>query len=253
MSEAEPAELPAGFSGDYASWAEASVRCTDYVPEYEDKVREATLAVLLGYAAHTRDGVLFPKIEYSWPLLAGLMYCAASAGGRLSVLDFGGSLGVTYLQNRRFLDRLPAVEWHIVERGSYAEYGRSAIRHERIRFHDSVDACLAAHQPDVLLLSCVLQSLPDPYGFLATLLGLPFRHLLIDRLPLNAEPRDRLTIFRTYPSIIANMSRPWWFFDEQRLLSVITGQFELIEAFDGFEGANIPSRYVGYVCSRRAG
>ena len=253
MSTADASDPPAGFSGDYASWAEASAQCTDYVPEYEDKVRAATLSVLLGYAPHTRDGVVFPKVEYSWPLLAGLMYCAAAAGPRLSVLDFGGSLGVTYLQNRRFLDRLPTVAWHIVERDGYVEFGRNAIQHERIRFHRSVEECLAIDQPDVLLLSCVLQSLPDPYGFLETMLALPFRHLLIDRLPLNAEPRDRLTIFRTYPSIIANMSRPWWFFDEQRLLSAIAETFEMVETFDGFESANIPSRYAGYVFSRRAG
>jgi putative methyltransferase (TIGR04325 family) len=244
-------DIPVGFSGDYPSWDAAYALCTDYRPEFEDQVRLATLAVMRGLAEHTRDGVLFPAIQYSWPLLAGLLYCAALAGGPLDVLDFGGSLGATYLQNRRFLDRLPTVTWHIVERAGNVAFARENIRHDRLRFYDSVDECLRAATPSVLLLSCVLQSLPEPYVFLRAMGAKPFKHILIDRLPLHGEARDRLTIFRPLPAIVACMSRPWWFFDEQRILAVLGEAFDVVERFDGFESADIPSRYVGYVCSRR--
>jgi putative methyltransferase (TIGR04325 family) len=246
-------DIPFGFSGDYPSWDVAFARCTDYRPEFEEQVRLSTIAVMRGQAEHTRDGVLFPAIEYSWPLLAGLMFCAARAGGPLHVLDFGGSLGATYLQNRRFLDRLPTVSWHIVERAGNVAFGRQNIAHERLHFHDSVDACLAAATPSVLLMSCVLQSLPQPYEFLHSMVARAFEHILIDRLPLYGEPRDRLTIFRPPAQIVANMSRPWWFFHEAKILAALGAGYEVIERFDGFEGANVPARYVGYICSRRAG
>ena len=68
-----------------------------------DKVLAATLKVKQGQAVFERDSVLFDEIEYSWPLLAGLMWAAASNGGKLNVLDFGGALGSSYYQNRKFL------------------------------------------------------------------------------------------------------------------------------------------------------
>jgi putative methyltransferase (TIGR04325 family) len=245
-------DIPFGHSGDFPSWEEAFSLCTDYQPEYEARVRATTLAVLKGQAECVRDGVAFDKVRYSWPLLGGLMYFATLSGGRLEVLDFGGSLGVTYLQNRRFLDRLPDVIWHIVEREENVEFGRRCIKHERIHFYSSIEECLVRAGPKVLLLSCVLQSLPDPYAFLCKAIDLPFKHILIDRLPLNVEPRDRLTIFRAPKEMAANQSRPWWFFDERKLLSIMTARFELVECFDSWERSNIPSRYVGYIFSRPA-
>jgi putative methyltransferase (TIGR04325 family) len=251
LSASSESEIPVGFSGDYPSWDAAFSRCTDYDPGFEDRVRLMTLAVLRGHAEHTRDGVLYQQIEYSWPLLAGLMYCAALARGRLDVLDFGGSLGATYLQNRRFLDRLPTVSWHIVERAGNVAFARENIRHERLHFYATVDECLESAKPDVLLMSCVLQSLPAPYDFLHSMVALPFKHILIDRLPINGEPRDRLTIFRVWPDIVANQSRPWWFFHEERILDILRERFDIVEKFAGFESANVPSRYIGLVCTRR--
>src|SRR5262249_46107681 len=116
--------IPPGHSGDYPSWETAFSLCTDYRPEYEERVKPATLAVLNGEAEHPRDGLVFDKIPYSWRLLSALILCAALDRGLLEVLDFGGALGVTSLQNRRFLDRLPSVMWHIVERDGYVEFGK---------------------------------------------------------------------------------------------------------------------------------
>lgn len=143
------------------------------------------------------------------------------------------------------------VSWHIVEREGNVAFARANIRHERLNFYGSVDECFAAATPSVLLLSCVLQSLPEPYVFLRAMVARSFNHILIDRLPLYGEPRDRLTIFRPPPAIVANMSRPWWFFDERKIWSVLGERFDIVESFDGFESASVPSRYAGYICSRR--
>ncbi len=91
------------FEGDFATWEEASAQCAGY--DAEDilaKVLAATLKVKSGEAACERDSVLFDDIEYAWPVLAGLMWAAARNGGKLNVLDFGGALGSSYFQNRKF-------------------------------------------------------------------------------------------------------------------------------------------------------
>src|SRR5687768_8069562 len=75
------------FSGPYPTWAQATAASKGYdQPEILEKVRSAALKVKRGEAVYERDSVLFDCIEYSWPLLAGLMWAAARGGGRLKVL-----------------------------------------------------------------------------------------------------------------------------------------------------------------------
>jgi putative methyltransferase (TIGR04325 family) len=243
---------PGAASGDFRHWLDAAALCSFDRPEFVEQVCAAALAVTQGAAVHMRDGQVFDEIEYSWPLLAGLMFAAACHGGALKVLDFGGSLGTTYLQNRRLLDRLAEVEWHIVEKEAYCAFGESRLPHPRIRYHRSIEACLAAGaSPNAALFSSVLQFLPDPWAVLARAAALPIRHVLIDRCPISEEGRDRLTVFRAPASVVENMTRPMWFFEEARLLAALGPDFALVERFPGFESdPNIPSRYSGYILER---
>jgi hypothetical protein len=83
---------------------------------------------------------------------------------------------------------------------------------------------------------------------------LPVRHVLIDRCSISTEKRDRLTVFRASTAIVANMTRPMWFFDEARLLAAFGPDFSLIERFSGFEQmSDPPSEFNGYILERAAG
>lgn len=229
--------------------------CSFDRPEFLERVFSAATAVATGSAIHMRDGSLFDEIHYSWPLLAGLLYAAAKSGGRLVVLDFGGSLGTTYFQNRRFLDKLESVEWHVVERDVYCDVATRYVQHPRLHFHRSIEACCATGvEPGVILFSSVLQFLPDPWALMATIGELPVRHVLIDRCSISTEKRDRLTVFRASKAVVADMTRPMWFFDEARLLAALGPNFSLIERFAGFEALpSIPSQFNGYILERASG
>ena len=93
------------FGEEYAfTWQDATENCTGYDSEgIMEKVLEATLKVKNGEAVYERDSVLFDHIEYSWRLLSGLMWVAAQSNGRLNVLDYSGSLGNSYFENRLVL------------------------------------------------------------------------------------------------------------------------------------------------------
>src|SRR5712691_3342391 len=92
-----------GLSGDYAAWEDAVHASTGYDSEVIlEKTRTALLQVKNGQAVYERDSVVFDEVQYAWPLLAGLLWIATRSGGKLDVLDFGGSLGSTYFQNRAF-------------------------------------------------------------------------------------------------------------------------------------------------------
>ncbi|MBN2143137.1 MAG: glycosyltransferase, partial [Candidatus Aureabacteria bacterium] len=67
-----------GWSGNYPSWEAALHDSKGYdSPDIFTKLKTASLKVKSGEAVYERDSVLFDKIEYSWPLLAGLMWIAS--------------------------------------------------------------------------------------------------------------------------------------------------------------------------------
>ena len=183
------------FEGDYSTWFEASVNCTGYdAEEILAKVLAATLKVKHGEAVFERDSVLFDQIEYVWPLLSGLMWAAARSGGRLNVLDFGGALGSSYFQNRRFLQTLPDVRWNVVEQSHYVDAGRAHIEDEKLRFYKSIDECLTVNQPNVILLSSVVQYLESPTDLIRELNRVGALCLIFDRTPFSLNREDKLVL-----------------------------------------------------------
>ena len=60
----------------------------------------ALIKVKNGDAVFERDSVIFDKIHYSFPLLSALSLTALNHNSTLNVLDFGGSLGSAYFQNK---------------------------------------------------------------------------------------------------------------------------------------------------------
>jgi putative methyltransferase (TIGR04325 family) len=230
-----------GLSGDFRSWAEAMAASTGYDSE---RILEMTTSSLLkvksGEAAYERDSVLFDEIQYAWPVLAGLMWVAARCGGRLNVLDFGGSLGSTYFQNRAFLRSLSEVRWNVVEQPRHVEIGKKCFEDNSLRFYADIGDCLADTQPNVVLLSSVLQYLEHPYALLDQIQGLPCDHIIIDRTPFWDGPTDRLYVQSVPPSIYP-ASYPSWIFSKQRFALRIREDREIMVKFDN------PDRLAGPV------
>lgn len=200
------------FEGDFVSWEEASAQCTGY--DAEDilaKVLAATLKVKRGEAAFERDSVLFDEVEYAWPVLAGLMWAAARNGGKLNVLDFGGALGSSYFQNRKFLQTLPEVRWNVVEQSHYVEAGRKYIQDDKLRFYQTIEECLSENQPNVILLSSVLQYLESPIELIGKLNKVGASCLIVDRTPFSVNGKDKLTVQKV-PAAIYSASYPMWIF-----------------------------------------
>ncbi len=241
------------LAGDYPSWAEALDASTGYDSEIIlEKTRAALLKVKRGQATYERDSVLFDEIQYTWPLLAGLMWAAAQYGGNLNVLDFGGSLGSTYFQNRRFLERLPAVRWNIVEQPRQVEAGKADFEDEHLKFYGDIEACLAETRPNVIVLSSVLQYLEQPYVLLRRLLASECDHLLVDRTPFWEGPADRLCV-QHVPSSIYPASYPSWIFSLPRFRSLMNEDWEIVAEFDDPDSMPGPVvfGYKGLVAARR--
>lgn len=220
-----------GWHGDYASWQEAQSKSTGYDAQIIlEKVKDSLLKVKNGSAVYERDSVVFDEIQYSWLLLTGLMYAAAQNNGQLSVLDFGGSLGSSYYQNKKFLDGLESVTWSIVEQPNFVECGKTNFADGVLKFYDDVNQCLVEQSPNVLILSSVLQYIEKPYVLLEKLLEYKFDMIIIDRTPFSRTSKDIITIQRVPPSIYP-ASYPCWLLSEPKLINKLhSNGYKLIES-----------------------
>lgn len=224
------------FEGPFASWEEAKQRSSGYHDEkILDKVLAATLKVKHGEAVFERDSVLFDEIQYAWPVTAGLTWAAARNGGRLSVLDFGGSLGSSYFQNRKFLEGLPSVRWSVVEQPHFVEAGREHIQDNRLAFYPTIEEFVAIEKPSVVLLSSVLQYLQDPYAVLAELVGSGVETILVDRTPFHDGENDFVAVQKVSEEIYP-ASYPLWIFSKNNFMNYSAKSFELVTEWLSPEG-----------------
>ena len=237
-----------GWYGDYSDWNEASASCSGYNADaILQKVEESSLLVKSGEAAYERDSFVFDEVQYSYPLLAALMWVAALNNGKINILDFGGSLGSTYYQNRKFLDSLTEVNWSVVEQQSFVKSGKKHFEDERLHFFDSIDECCKSYKINVALFSSVLQYLEDPFMILEKIKLLGISYIIIDRTPF-VRGKDRITVQKVNPRIYSG-SYPCRFFNKDKFISALTRDYDLVMEFDALDKANIRSEFKGFLFS----
>jgi putative methyltransferase (TIGR04325 family) len=220
-----------GWFGNYSDWQEAKEKCTGYHgTDILQKVRSATLQVQRGTAVYERDALLFDKIEYSWPLLANLLWIAAANNQQLSVVDFGGSLGSSYFQNRRYTDGIKNLQWKVVEQPQFVDTGRADIAHGQLFFYYSIREALETSPSQVLLLSCVLPYLDDPFTFLTEVMTYHFPYIIIDNTYFNPVKGNRLTIQKV-PPLYYNASYPAWFLDYETIKTTLAVAYDVVEEY----------------------
>jgi putative methyltransferase (TIGR04325 family) len=216
------------------------------------KCAASILKVKNGQAVYERDSVLFNEIQYSWGLLAGLQKAAIDNAGYLNVLDFGGSLGSTYFQNRNFLGALNKIQWSIIEQANFIELGKEKIEDEVLKFYYTIEECLKEVSPNVMLLSNVLQYLENPYECLDKFISYKFEYVIIDRTAINTLGKERLTI-QNVPEEIYKASYPAWFLDDEKLRKCFAGTYTLLANFkSSFENhveidENLLASWNGYI------
>jgi len=237
-----------GWKGSYRSWGDAKAASGGYdADNIFEQVSKATMAVKNGEAEYERDGVLFDHIEYSWSLLTALFMATSLAKtNSVSVVDFGGGLGSSYYQNRKFLSFLENVRWNVIEQDGFVDTGRKLLEDEKLRFYYSIDECLANTKPNILILASVLQYLENPYDVLSELLYYKYDVVLIDRTMVS-QKSDRICVQRV-PSTIYKASYPCRILNEKRLLDFFeVSGYSLVESFESIGWRTSSFEFNGYV------
>jgi putative methyltransferase (TIGR04325 family) len=239
-----------GWKGDYLTWQEAKNKSIGYDSnKILQTVKESLLKVKNKKAIYERDSVIFDEIQYSWPLLAGLMFCSSKMNGILRVCDFGGSLGSTYYQNKVFLDKINKVSWGIVEQKHFIEVGKEQFEDKKLKFFYNVDECVKKEQSNILLLSSVLQYIEKPYELLDDILKNNFAYILIDRTPFS-KSYEKIKL-QVVPPNIYKASYPCRFFDEIKFIQYFKNKnYKIIEYFHSLDGENNEYIFKGMIMEK---
>lgn len=231
----KPAVLPVddvSFSGRYKSWQEALREAEGYDDSrILERVSTAAQTVRDGKALFERDSVLFHTPDYNWPLLSALLFVMAESSGNLNLIDFGGSLGSTYFQNRSLLKQIGTVRWNIVEQENFVELGKAQFQNEELFFSPSLEAALASAPAKVILVSSTLQYLEDPFGVIETIISKGFTYIILDHLAFVEGSEEIITLQNT-PSSIYKASYPAWFFNYPRFVERLEKDYIVIFDFN---------------------
>lgn len=236
--------------GAYQSWDEASKNSIGYNDnEILQKTLKATLAVKDGKAAYERDSVLFDEIEYSWPLISGLLLAAVKSNGKLNVLDYGGSLGSSYFQNKIFLKELKEVQWNVIEQAHYVEIAKKYIEDEELKFYENITDLNPTNSIDVVLLSSVLPYIKNPYEVLDSIKALVPKVIIIDRTPFNLDIHEADIIrIQHVPEEIYSASYPCRFFNESNFVKYFEiSDYKLIEKFLSLDRFDVRASWKGMI------
>lgn len=216
-----------GWFGDYKTWEAAQSDCEGYnTEEILQKVVEAARKVRDGKAVFERDSVLFFEKEENLFITKALKI-ASNTEGVVRVLDFGGSLGSTYFQNRSFIPSLE--KWCVVEQEHFVALGKKEFEDSILSFELNIESAYQKITPQIVLLNSVLQYLDTPYEILESIEKLPIDYLLIERTPVADLPKDRITK-QIVPNYIYKASYPSWIFSKKQLENTLLKNWEIIES-----------------------
>jgi len=219
-----------GWFGDYKTWAEAKSKCSGYDSGIIfDKVLSSVSKVKKGEAVYERDSVLFSQIQYSLPLLQALK--TAGVNGELNLVDFGGSLGSTYFQNRDLLYAIKKMKWAIVEQKHFVEGGKKNIEDESLKFFYDIPSAVEFAGKRAILLSSVIPYFEKPYELISEITGYGFEYIIIDRTAFIDSEKERITV-QIVPESIYKASYPAWFLNEDKFKKAFLSGYELIDEFN---------------------
>jgi putative methyltransferase (TIGR04325 family) len=240
-----------GWLGNYPDWQSAVADSDGYDKQIIlDKVSTAIEQVIAGKAAFERDSVLFETQDYNWPFISALMYVAANHEGNLHLIDFGGSLGSSYFQNRLFFSHLKSVSWNVVEQAHFVERGQEKFSNNELHFYSAIKDCLNGNKIDTLLLSSVLQYIEKPYQLLEEIFAFGFKTIIIDRMPFNTAPADRISVQKVHPAIY-KASYPCHLLNVEYFKDFfLKHNYKLLTEFDAIDGKSDDWQYKGFIFER---
>lgn len=241
-----------GWKGDFKSFDEAKAQCSGYDENHIlNRIKETTGKVRDGNAVYERDGILYDEVQVNHTLLSILLLVAGRNGNKLTLIDFGGSLGTSYYQCIKYLSHLVELSWCIIEQENYVEAGKKSFENDHVKFYYNIEECISdGKNPDILLISSALQYIKEPYQLLDHLQTFNVPYLMLDLVGYNDTEDDRITIQKVPPIFYGiEASYPCTFFGKNKLENQLRKNYELeldfISEYQKYYINFKPFRYLG--------
>jgi putative methyltransferase (TIGR04325 family) len=166
---------------------------------------------------------------------------------RLSILDFGGGLGIDYISVISSVLRCQNFDYHIVDTEKSCEVGSDIFSHDkRVHFHATLPANLAV---DIVYINSALLYIEDYKNLLETLCSYQAKFFLFVRLDAGDIPTHARGQINIEGSTV-----PCWFFNVNEIINIMEAKdYALI--FKGaaeaiYEESNFSDEYkLGRACN----
>lgn len=217
--------------GNFRSWEAAASLSRGYeAQDILERVRKATQLVVEDRSKFERDGVVISKKEFPFVLIAALLDASQRNGGKLSVMDFGGSLGSSYFQCRDFLEPLNNLRWSVIEQAHFVECGKAQFQNSVLKFYRNIEECYQFENPNVVLFSSVLQYVEDVDIILQDVASRMPDTIIIDRTPF-VNDYTRIAV-QNVPKSIGKASYPIRLFAYEDLTKYFRSGYNLVARFE---------------------
>lgn len=227
--------VPAVFDGPLTSWAEAEALATGWEsPAIVDKTLALSLKMRDGEIAFQQDTLVHERVTYS-PTILAFLARASATGTPLDIIDFGGSLGTNYYQNRAIIAPAEArgsLKWRVVELPKTVALGRKHFANETLRFYDDwQSAADEAHDPKMLFTGS-FQCVPDPLTLLDEVAGRHIPLIAFDRLLVSPAAAHEVYVQRP-PARYYAATMPVWCFSRSAFEAEMAARgYDLIAEFE---------------------
>lgn len=188
---------------------------------------------------YERDSVLFNKIEYSWALVSFLFMVASENDSKLRVIDFGGSLGSSYFQNREIFKFFKEVSWSVVEQEKFAECGSKLFSDDNLFFYRSITHALDNNPSKALIMSSVIQYVEDFESLINQIINFNFEWIFIDRTGFSQQDNLKRLTIQKVPKQIYEAVYPCWFFNYKKFVKLFENKYSIFGEFESFCDKNI--------------
>ena len=198
---------------------------------------------------------------YNYPMISALLLsmsrCREMKKRSADILDFGGSLGVSWFRNRNLLKEFCG-RYCVVEQKCVVDLGK--INVPEIEFFCTVDECLSQGvSRDICIFSSVLQYLDDPIAIIEKITEAGFDNIIVDRA-LFASDKVSPRIAIQYNND-GKGQYPINIMMRDKILSVILNKgYELIAEWPSFDVMPVKTgiktfnlRSQGFLASRKQG
>jgi putative methyltransferase (TIGR04325 family) len=164
--------------------------------------------------AAKNDKTIPSAVSYRTNLLPFLAVTTAvhSKENKVTIMDFGGGLGSTYISVTAACANKQVVEYHIVDSKSICQVGKTYFKGDNhIQFYDHLPEELQA--VDIVCLSSSIQYIKDWKGLLGEISKYDPLHIFLADVPAGDIP-TYATVQNYYESKI-----PYWFFNVNDIIS----------------------------------